>query len=376
MQFWLFRLVVFYFGGASILPLIILHRSSSGGVGVDAATDRTAPHRHPPHSPPQQQKQSSGPAAAAAAAASRCITTTTTWEEIVDDDDDNNGHTAAAAAVDPFWRQCWSSLLQRRSCCSVNGFFHEEDDDSKTNPSSSSSTTSSSSSSSNSNIPPNPHPLRTNLWEIQCRWRRGSQSSPLLTAVGMHTDDDDDSAAPQKKKQQNRRRRNRRWRTTPFLLDFDPTGYVRLQPIVAGSAAEPVNSNTGGGDSTTPDNWIPTTGTWRLDPSGVICRIPVPTTGNEDRGVVESLFTMDYHVNPFGRHPKFTRGVLFRDTSTHTGVPYSSPPPTTTISSWWRSCWPRPVLATFTGRGIGVDTADLSYRNRQQQQPMIPPSVD
>jgi hypothetical protein len=170
-----------------------------------------------------------------------------------------------------------------------------------------------------------PHPLRTNLWELQCRWR----GRALVQQY------------------------NSRFST--LVLDFDPTGYVRAK---MGHSCDNGNANH------TSDTAWKTLGTWQLGPSGVTCHLPLPlqpaspscsnAASAEKEQATEracSRLTMDFHANPFGRQAKFTRGLVF-----------GAAPRKRWSPSWWPL---RPVVATFTGRGIGTDTADLSYRQRQ-----------
>lgn len=161
-----------------------------------------------------------------------------------------------------------------------------------------------------------PHPLRTNLWELKLRWR-GLAARQKNSGIILYSH-------------------------TALVLEFDPTGYVRVKPNC--------DSN---------DDWI-ATGTWKLEPAGVTFSIPFPvtetaitthtTSGSDPSGEATLLvkqqhsFVMDFHINPFGPQPKFTRGVVFRENGKR---------------------WLRPVVATFTGTGIGTDTADLSYRKRK-----------
>lgn len=60
-------------------------------------------------------------------------------------------------------------------------------------------------------------------------------------------------------------------------------------------------------------------------------------------------FYADLHLNPFGKHPKMFRGLVIRDRS----LPFL---PKRLL---------RPVVATFTGKGTGKDTADFSYKGRR-----------
>jgi hypothetical protein len=221
-----------------------------------------------------------------------------TWEEKVDSDDKSE----ATARVNqrPLWRWLRHVIQSPKS----------------TGPTSTTTAAA-------SRIVSPPHPLRTNLWELQCRWRG-------RVSVQQYS------------------------RFSTLVLDFDPSGYVRAK----------MGQNDNGDTNHTFDTAWKALGTWHLSPSGVTCHLPLPlslassmngsaATTEEEQAMEQACcrLTMDFHANPFGRQAKFTRGLVFG----------AAPP---SRSGWSR--WPlRPVVATFTGRGIGTDTADLSYRQRQ-----------
>ena len=124
-----------------------------------------------------------------------------------------------------------------------------------------------------------PHKLRTDRWELNLRWRRGSNNT--------------------EKYQQ-------------MELEFSDNGYVRWVSA---------------------DNSTAAIGKWELASHGVTWNLP--------DGMI---FHGDLLLNPFGTQPRIIRGVVMRETP---------------------RAWFRPVVATFTAKGIGEDTADLSYRNRK-----------
>jgi hypothetical protein len=154
-----------------------------------------------------------------------------------------------------------------------------------------------------------PHPLRTNLWELNCQWRGPARRSN----AGVY-------------------------RHSKLVLDFDATGYVRVK------TSDNFSRNDDG-------DWI-AMGKWTLKSSGVDFVLPFPVEGGSqtDRGETAPIlhyFETDFHLNPFGPQPKFTRGVVFAENG---------------------SQWLRPVVATFTAKGIGNDTADFSYQKRKLPQ--------
>ena len=84
-------------------------------------------------------------------------------------------------------------------------------------------------------------------------------------------------------------------------------------------------------------------GTWQLAPSGVTWKMS--WDGKTYR------FYAELHLNPFGRYPKMFRGLVIRDRD----FPLVS------------KRFMRPIVATFSGKGAGMDRADFSYKNRQVQ---------
>lgn len=79
-------------------------------------------------------------------------------------------------------------------------------------------------------------------------------------------------------------------------------------------------------------------GRWNLTPTGMTWSVELESSGQ----LVEYSFYADLHPNPFGRHPRMTRGVIIEE-SRH---------------------WFRPVVGTFSAIGVGEDNGDNSYRGR------------
>jgi len=164
-----------------------------------------------------------------------------------------------------------------------------------------------------------PHPLRTNLWEINIRWkgpaarrRRLKQNQKALLDHSLYS-------------------------SSKLVLEFDLSGFVRIRAKSDGVTAEEEEEDAA--------NWV-ATGKWSADtPPLVTFSIPLPSDDN-DETVLKHHFEADLHMNPFGKHAKFTRGVVVRD---HANL----------------SPWFRPVVATFSGVGVGKDTVDLSYKKRK-----------
>lgn len=134
-----------------------------------------------------------------------------------------------------------------------------------------------------------PHPLRTEQWEIDVHWRDDKYSI-------------DKQASPSKSPQK-------------MVVDFAINGYLRARS-----------------DHSSRDYTI---GQWEITPTGLTCKLNSTL-----------LFHADLHLNPFGKHPKLTRGVIVD-----------------TASVGWKQ--KRQVVGTFTGKGVGKDTVDLAYRLRK-----------
>lgn len=98
---------------------------------------------------------------------------------------------------------------------------------------------------------------------------------------------------------------------TTMLLEFSDNGFCR-------HAASPM------------------IGKWKLHPSGITWQIPLPNS-------VILQCHADLILNPFGKRPRMVRGTIVKDDGRK---------------------WFRPVVATFSGEGIGHDTADVSYKER------------
>lgn len=98
---------------------------------------------------------------------------------------------------------------------------------------------------------------------------------------------------------------------TTMLLEFSDNGFCRH----AGS---------------------PMIGKWKLHPSGITWQIPLASS-------VILQCHADLILNHFGKRPRMVRGTIVKDDGRK---------------------WFRPVVATFSGEGIGHDTVDVSYRER------------
>jgi hypothetical protein len=199
-----------------------------------------------------------------------------------------------------------------------------------------------------------PHPLRTGEWQLQVQWRK-------RRVVFGHP--------------------------PTLVLDFDPAGYVRCR-----RPAEKTEDGSDGDRKAT--RVYGSIGTWELTPTGLSWTIGldddavdddvdddavdagVPskkkaqkalpsahhaTTTSRNTGTGVYLFHADLHLHPFGPHPRLSRGVVLHEKSSSSsgsgGVGGGGSP----------SRWLRPVVATFSGVGIGRDTVDLSYRGRQRR---------
>jgi hypothetical protein len=106
---------------------------------------------------------------------------------------------------------------------------------------------------------------------------------------------------------------------TTMLLDFAENGFCRLvndSPLLVGK--------------------------WKMHPSGITWKIPLQQAN--DTFALVLVCHADLILNPFGKRPRMVRGTIVKDDG--------------------RSKWFRPVVATFSGEGIGQDTADVSYKER------------
>ena len=93
-------------------------------------------------------------------------------------------------------------------------------------------------------------------------------------------------------------------------------------------------------------------GTWESFPWGVRCTLAEDSTG------VEYTLYASVHLNPFGDQPKMLQGTVLK----YEGQPLD--PVQDHYFVVHRPKWFRPVVATFSGKGVGVDTLDFSYSGR------------
>lgn len=148
------------------------------------------------------------------------------------------------------------------------------------------------------------------------------------------------------------RRRKRNPKAAAMTFVFHENGYVRcLHPDAhrkifdvndSKQASRRKRRNRRARDDEDTNSHDYVVGTWKMAPSGVVWEMKFDerTTYN---------FYADLHLNPFGKHPKMFRGLVIRDRS----LPFL---PKRLL---------RPVVATFTGKGTGKDTADFSYKGRR-----------
>lgn len=92
-------------------------------------------------------------------------------------------------------------------------------------------------------------------------------------------------------------------------------------------------------------------GTWNVKPWGVWFSIPCDG--------YEYTFTAGLHLNPFGKQPKFMQGSIVRKSPS--AFDNEQDP---TFVKKPKKQWFRPVVGTFSGVGVGIDTMDLSYADR------------
>lgn len=157
------------------------------------------------------------------------------------------------------------------------------------------------------------HPLRTDEWNVTLHWRK---HTPLMRLNG----------------------------TTTWNVQFHSNGYARFR-----EAKSETNSN---------NNDFVSVGSWDILPTGRLVWM-FPCVGSnknsrrrqllkeeqQDFNDGNLLFFADIHPNPFGSQPKMTRGFV--------------------ILQKPQRRWFRPIVATFSAIGIGIDTADFSYQSRR-----------
>ena len=156
----------------------------------------------------------------------------------------------------------------------------------------------------------------------------------------------------------------RRERDSKLSFEFDESGYVRcLHPDskshqqndtatshtqqqqhtsgILAKVKESLMIKRGDNDKDDDDKNTYIVGTWKLAPSGVVWKMAWDGTTYS--------FYADLQVSPFGDYPKMFRGLVIRDRSTGSVLPKR---------------FFRPIVATFSGMGVGKDTADFSYKDR------------
>ena len=159
-----------------------------------------------------------------------------------------------------------------------------------------------------------PHPLRMKEWNVAFSWKE-----------------------------------QRRQRATTMKFEFDANGYVRCwHPNTKQDGTTSSDQSSTGrrtnqqqqhkDEADQTNNFI--VGTWKLAPSGMTWKMTWDGRSYS--------FYADLQVNPFGQYPKMFRGLVIRDRTHKAGVRRLL----------------RPIVATFSGRGVGIDTADLTYKRR------------
>jgi len=120
-------------------------------------------------------------------------------------------------------------------------------------------------------------------------------------------------------------------------LEFSRNGYVRAIPS----------------DENNNRLCKPAVGRWEVLPNGIVWKIPIQYKENKKCSESSKETVLNYyadlHLNQFGSCPKMMRGLVTRDRFPNSKLPKQ---------------WFRPVVARFTGEGVGEDTADVSYRHR------------
>jgi hypothetical protein len=149
------------------------------------------------------------------------------------------------------------------------------------------------------------HPLRTDLWNLHVTW------------LGIFP---------------NKNSKERLRQSKTMQVEFHRNGYCRL--------------------CTFNDNKVIGIGTWDLKPWGIWFSIPCDD--------YDYTFTVGLHLNPFGKQPKLMQGTILKSTSKKE---YDDEQDHMYVKKPDKK-WFRPVVGTFSGVGIGIDTMDLSYADR------------
>ena len=302
----------------------------------------------------------------------------TWWEDDITDDDDNNlsREPIQKKQIPKPWQSWWNSLRPQHVQPSPKRIHLA----SKKQPVEQNQV---------NTEPLQQHPLRTELYEIHCRWRGMAQQqyrnprrparkrkghrapwTSRLASIDRDVMDDTSFLSISERESstgllldQNKNNDADHdcvksvFDCHTFQLEFDLTGYVRL--LLHPFRSMDIDHRDGrcnhqsnvecNYDVTDIDSCI---GTWKLQPNGLIVQLPLPINnrkGNEQHLIME----MDFHMNPFGAQPKFTRGLIFFSNDNNDAV-----------NPLMKLLRIRPIVGTFTGKGIGIDTMDLSYQQR------------
>jgi hypothetical protein len=168
---------------------------------------------------------------------------------------------------------------------------------------------------SNQPVPPTPHRLRMETWNITFSWRENRRKRDSLLSFEFHETGFVRCRHPEATWQQQQQQQQQQQTSNTTL---SPKRQHSFFQFLLPWHSTPKNNDD---DTTT---YI--VGTWRLAPSGVIWKM----TWDEDRTY---SFYADLHLNPFGKHPKMFRGMVLRDRR-HRHRQFL-----------------RPLVATFCGKG-------------------------
>jgi hypothetical protein len=172
-----------------------------------------------------------------------------------------------------------------------------------------------------------PHRLRTDRWHIHVQWRGVMKKRTRSNENGTSS--------------------SRNLAKQVLELEFSDNGYVRCWWPDHTTSSRGSDDNSNASSSTT----NVTIGKWELASQGLTWNLPLLSNHHRKHHPMMLVFHGDLVLNPFGEQPKLIRGVILPDDDNK--------------STGSTKRWFRPVLGTFTGAGIGKDTADLSYSHRK-----------
>jgi hypothetical protein len=187
------------------------------------------------------------------------------------------------------------------------------------------------------------HPMRTDEWLVNVKL------SPMLLpgnseSVLFPNSSVDGDISHLKLRRKSRRKKQQ-------ILKFAKNGYVQL-------VESSVTADSNQKDDAEQNDRVTKIGKWKFDTSGVSWSIPVHMKSPDSQSRRTTLhYHADIHLSKFQDQPRMIRGVVTRDHFNDWSLPIPF------MRKFEKNLF-RPVIATFTGQGVGHDTVDISYKNR------------